>query len=356
MVLVQEARYGQYTALRSAFDAGMQQTAQGDRMAKRAPSRRRQQATRELAGRLRAELEKQGKRPRWLYLALKGPQKRGPVSYKTVLSYARGDTEPHAGMLQEVARVLGVPYATLLPGAGPGVEDDATTRRQFEARRTQQLAEKRAEIHALQEQLKGKEMSDADHKKFLEMQLDKDHPLPTPEEAKRWADFTRLSTLVLEAQALRAAVPLGEVKLTREQEQAEADRARHEQRVRAAFARAFPAAYDDESLWEAAAGPWRSACWRFAPPPKAKEPVPIGPAAELAAARAVGQAIAAPLKALRVDPRRISPWQLGQYVQLVSCALETVLVGAPEIQFRRKLVTVGKPRGRARRQSAPRLR
>lgn len=328
-------------------------------MAKRAPStRRNRQDAPEIADWLTSELERRHKKPHWLYVALKGDKQRGPVSYKTVLSYVNGDTEPRVGVLHEIEGVLGTSYARLLPGAGPGVGDDAATRRrQFEEKRTEQLAEKRAEIRAMQEQFKAKELSEDEIKRFSKMDLNARASLP-PAEARRWADFKKLSKLVLEAEALRVAVPLGEAALTPEDAKRWADRKRHEQRVRAAFAQACPVALgEDAATWAAAERPWHYACWRFAPQPKADEWVTIGPAAELAAAKAVGRALALPLRALRVGDYTISPWQFNQYVRLASAALEVVLVGTQQMQARRHLrLTVEKSRGRARGTSARRSR
>lgn len=49
--------------------------------------------------------------------------------------------------------------------------------------------------------------------------------------------------------------------------------------------------------------------------------VEIVPSADLAAARAMGRALAAPLRALGIKYFDASPWQLHHYVALVSAAL-----------------------------------
>ena len=134
---------------------------------------------------------------------------------------------------------------------------------------------------------------------------------------------------------------------------AAADYRRHDDAVRAAFKRAFSFhSSGDADEWAAASRPWYYARWRFAPHPE----VEIGPAAEVAAARAMGRALAAPLRALGIEHDSVSPWRLRQYVTLVSAALEAVLIGKAELEHRPALVvTIGKSRGRARQLYRERL-
>jgi len=142
--------------------------------------------------------------------------------------------------------------------------------------------------------------------------------------------------------------------LIRRAEAANADYHRHAEVVRAAFKRTFsfhPSGDADE--WAAASRPWYYARWRFAPGPKvAGGWVEIGPSADLAAARAMGRALAAPLRALGIKYFDVSPWQLHQYVTLVSAALEAVLIGKAEVGQRRAYISIGKKAGDERRRAA----
>lgn len=100
---------------------------------------------------------------------------------------------------------------------------------------------------------------------------------------------------------------------------------RHHKAVQSAFERAFPPAQiyaqgDMEPVWEVAVRPWFSGRHRFAVRGDNQKMV------DLAAARAVGRAFAAPLKALKVDPNRLSRWQLQQYPRILAAALEVLLL------------------------------
>lgn len=297
-------------------------------MSKRAPSRRQQGEAQAIADRLVDALHERGKTVHWLFAQLRGDKPAGRfLSYTTVRSYARGDTMPSLDMLREAARVLHMDYAHLVSGKGeptaaPGGGGPTSASR---------LSTLVAKMNAMRDEARGKTRQE----------------IPASQQAE-------FRALALEARAVGR--DLADAKAKREAEASWDEEERHQVRIQAAFAAAFPAARDDQTLWEAAAGSWYFACRRFVPQPRANEVVEIGAAAQVAAARAVGQALAAPLAALRVSDRDLSPWRRGQYARLISAALETVLVGVPEFQYRPLYLSVRKPRGQTPRRSATRLR
>lgn len=110
--------------------------------------------------------------------------------------------------------------------------------------------------------------------------------------------------------------------------------------------------------------PWYRALWRFA-----AADGKITAASQIKAARAVGRAFAAPLRALGIQTADVSPWQVEHFTLLLRAALEVLVIGPPEIHahpnpalnegavkyfidVERRDAGVRSPRGRARRRSA----
>lgn len=106
-----------------------------------------------------------------------------------------------------------------------------------------------------------------------------------------------------------------------------------------AFLKAFPAAAGLD-VRAAAARAWYYAQGRFASGGHTSHGREITQRDQIAAAKAVGEALHASLVALKVKPEAVSPWQLRQFVTLTLAAFETILIGTGDVAFRRLRVTI----------------